>query len=168
MGVNQLTGTPWHKERVHRADGAPRRSQARCKYFLYQDGHCLKRGGECMGCAHCPTYKAISDAEFAERQNARRKNLPYPDNDPYARTFRKTSSSARTMIGPVKKGPKRADQEQNAIPPVMLGSKVLHKQYGVGVVKAIYDGKIMVTFSEKEVSFVYPQAFKDGFLKLKP
>ena len=35
MHVNRLTGSPWHKERVHRSEGDERRYKGRCKYYRY-------------------------------------------------------------------------------------------------------------------------------------
>lgn len=37
MSVERLTGTPWHKERVHREEGDDRRYKGRCKYYQYNN-----------------------------------------------------------------------------------------------------------------------------------
>ncbi len=70
MGVNKLTGTPWHKERVHRAKHDDRRYKGRCKFYSYDNDHCSKYCGKCRGSAHCDFYTAISDEEFKQRQKA--------------------------------------------------------------------------------------------------
>ena len=68
MGVNQLTGTPWHKERVHRDAGDARRYKGRCAFYEYARNYCNHYGTYCRGSAHCDKYQAISDAEFLRRQ----------------------------------------------------------------------------------------------------
>ena len=68
MGVNRLAGSPWHAERVHRAEGDDRRYKGRCEYYSYQDDRCTYRSGKCTGSAHCSKYKAVSESEFKERQ----------------------------------------------------------------------------------------------------
>ena len=68
MGVNKLTGTPWHVERVHRAENDDRRYKGRCAFYTYKNNHCSKYCGRCQGSAHCNYYKAISEEEFKARQ----------------------------------------------------------------------------------------------------
>ena len=68
MGVNQLTGTLWHKERVHRAEGDARRYKGRCAFYDYDNDSCKMYCGRCRGSAHCDHYKAITDEEFKARQ----------------------------------------------------------------------------------------------------
>ena len=46
------------------------------------------------------------------------------------------------------------------------GSTVTHKKFGDGSVIAIKDGKIIVSFGKNEKTFLFPQAFEQGFLKL--
>lgn len=71
MGINQLTGSPWHKERVHRAEGDERRYKGRCKYYRYNGEYCTHRCGCCIGSAHCDDYIAIPEDEFKKKQKAR-------------------------------------------------------------------------------------------------
>jgi len=68
MGVNQMTGSPWHAERVHREEGDARRYKGRCAYYVYEKGQCTRRNGRCTGSAHCMEYKSISEEEFKKRQ----------------------------------------------------------------------------------------------------
>ena len=49
---------------------------------------------------------------------------------------------------------------------VQLGSQVRHKAFGVGTVKAISDGLIVVAFGRSEKKFLFPGAFVQGFLSL--
>ena len=47
---------------------------------------------------------------------------------------------------------------------VKLDSSVTHKAFGDGTVVAIKDGKIIVSFGKVEKTFMFPQAFEQGFL----
>lgn len=66
MGVRNLSGTPWHTEKVHRADGDDRRYKGRCIYYAEKNS-CKIRCGRCIGSAHCSEYKAMSDEEFKKK-----------------------------------------------------------------------------------------------------
>ena len=68
MGVNRMTGSPWHAERVYRAEGDDRRYKGRCEFYRYEDEWCTYRSGRCMGSAHCQKYKAISEEDFKKKQ----------------------------------------------------------------------------------------------------
>lgn len=85
MGVNKLTGTPWHTEKFHRAENDNRRYKGRCAFYNYKNEYCTRYCGRCRGSAHCRQYKAISEEEFKERQkeNRRTKNNTLKENDNY-------------------------------------------------------------------------------------
>lgn len=122
-----------------------------------------------MGSAHCPSYKAVTDEEFEERQKARKKNLPYPDNDPFLHRSQRSTPSIQmwTMRKAGKRKHSKESAPQEAASPVAPGSKVGHKVYGEGEVKSISGGRIVVAFSEKEATFEFPKAFTKGFLKIR-
>ena len=44
------------------------------------------------------------------------------------------------------------------------GKKVIHKVFGEGVIKSIVEDKIIVSFGTSEKMFIYPDAFKSGYL----
>ena len=75
MGVNKLTGTPWHTERVHRAENDNRRYKGRCMFYSYKNNYCTEYCGKCRGSAHCDHYKAISEEEFKARQKANQHSI---------------------------------------------------------------------------------------------
>lgn len=52
MGVNQMTGVPWHLETLHSNDA--RRHKSRCGY--YHNGYCHYYCDGCRGSAHCDRY----------------------------------------------------------------------------------------------------------------
>ena len=82
MGVNRLTGVPWHAERVHRAEGDDRRYKGRCEYYSYENDECTYRLGKCTGRAHCSKYKVISEEEFKFRQkNYQKSKTKHNKND---------------------------------------------------------------------------------------
>ena len=68
MGISNLTVTPWHIETIHRKDGDEKRHKSRCEHYSPFSKRCLKKG-KCIGSAHCPTYKPLSEDEFKERQH---------------------------------------------------------------------------------------------------
>ena len=64
MGISQqMTGTPWHVERMVREEGDERRHRARCTFYRRKpDGHCEYYGERCRGSAHCERYAERSPA----------------------------------------------------------------------------------------------------------
>lgn len=48
-----------------------------------------------------------------------------------------------------------------------VGQQVSHTSFGVGIIKSFFGDKIIVAFGKAEKMFVYPDAFKKGFLTLK-
>ena len=64
---------------------------------------------------------------------------------------------------------KPAKAEENPVPNVADGSKVVHKSFGEGTVTKIDKAQkhIRVTFAIGEKTFIFPDAFKQGFLKMK-
>ena len=59
MGVNQMAGTPWHTEKMTRAEGDPRRHLARCIYYIKTTKKCDYYHLEmpCPGAAQCDHYQ---------------------------------------------------------------------------------------------------------------
>lgn len=57
MGISKhLTGTPWHIEKMVRAEGDPRRHRSRCCYFRKTDTYCTSYKKRYIGSAHCNRY----------------------------------------------------------------------------------------------------------------
>lgn len=69
MSPKRLQGTPWHTERMHRAEGDERRHQSRCKHYIKKKNqkYCRFRIGNCIGSAHCPDYEVGPKKEEHER-----------------------------------------------------------------------------------------------------
>ena len=65
--------------------------------------------------------------------------------------------------------PKQAEpalQKQVDLSRVMVGSQLRHKAFGMGTVKEIHGGLIVVLFGEMEKKFQFPGALLQGFLSL--
>ena len=68
MGVNQMTGQPWHKERIHRADGDARRYKGRCQFFDYDGNFCDKKKIPCYGTVvYIPTPEGKKKAVYTTK-----------------------------------------------------------------------------------------------------
>ncbi len=142
MGINRMTGTPWHIERYTRAEFDDRRHRSRCAYYKKPDAYCIRYSEKCRGAAHCPYYKekeyALNDSE-TEEQTA------------------PVSQAKKKIL-------KASDQENRNIFPV--GCKVIHKTYGPGTVKKVEGGKITVAFDKsREVKLALDVCVKNKLLK---
>lgn len=72
MGISRdLTGTPWHVEKLTRSDGDEKRHKVRCYYHRKQGDRCLKYYEKCRGSAHCDYY--IEDSPTSENNTTENK-----------------------------------------------------------------------------------------------
>lgn len=55
--ISDLTGAPWHKERMHREEGDARRHKTKCRYHESLDDQCSYYHERCRGSAHCMYYE---------------------------------------------------------------------------------------------------------------
>ncbi len=59
--LSHMSGTPWHVEKMTRAEGDARRHPSRCIYYSRrsrkEESKCSKLFGRCNGAAHCPYYE---------------------------------------------------------------------------------------------------------------
>jgi len=77
-----MSGSPWHTEKMVRAEGDNKRHKSRCKYYDYVGGsnHCTIWNGQCKGSAHCMEYDALSEKEFRKRQGQKHPNKKKHDD----------------------------------------------------------------------------------------
>ena len=62
MGISKkLTGSPWHTEFLHMAEGDKPRDKRRCIYHQ-KDNHCTVRSSTCIGSSHCTKYEELPAA----------------------------------------------------------------------------------------------------------
>lgn len=77
-----------------------------------------------------------------------------------------TTTKVAPISTPIKQNNGGAEKNQD-LNDVVVGTRVEHDMFGEGLVKAIMDDKIIVSFGKSEKMFIYPDAFKKKFLKLK-
>lgn len=126
-GLNQFTGSPWHKEKMVREDGDPRRHRGKCKFYNKETRYCAAISSNCFGAAHCGYYKE-------------RPQITKDD---------KTSGNWRPKVQKVDKYAqynKKKNQAYKKKVSLTVGSKVKDPTYGEGVVKNIYNGLAIVNF----------------------
>lgn len=67
---------------------------------------------------------------------------------------------------PVPKPAEPASQKQVELSRAVVGGQLRHKAFGMGTVKEIQGGLIIVLFGETEKKFQFPGALLQGFLSL--
>ena len=130
MGISQnMTGSPWHVERMHRSEGEDRRHRHKCIYYDAKTGQCSKLLIKCFGSAHCISYREeVPDSLSSSTETELPKKV-------------KTTHRKRIIV----------DSRDKVCDPshteFQLGDEVSHKRFGVGtIVKFLPDG-IVVRFS---------------------
>lgn len=116
--VSELTGTPWHVEKLTRNEGDERRHKSRCIYYRKKDSYCKYQYIECMGSRYCQYYKA-----------------------------KKIEETSADIDVPVKRKDiteKISDAEGKKLYP--LGSMVRHPKFGDGYITDISDGHVVIDF----------------------
>ena len=129
MGISkELTGTPWHVEKMHRAEGDNKRHRSRCVYYNAETKQCSKLHIKCFGSAHCTSY---------------REQLP------------ESESQLSLAEIPKKNKPNRHKRiivdSKNKICPsscfkFIIGDKVKHARFGEGTITKILDDGVLVKF----------------------
>lgn len=111
MGLNRLTGTPWHIEKYHRDEDESRRHKSRCKY--YNKSKCEKFGYTCYGSAHCDEYIELNKKEksknkydnakdgviISEKKITIKRNIPYGE---FTVIFLEDNETITRKIGNIK------------------------------------------------------------------
>jgi len=120
--VRELTGTPWHVEKLTRNEGDERRHKSRCVYYRKPDSYCKYQYITCSGSRYCKYYKAKEIEELPQ----------YND----------------TPVNKKEEIEKIADSEGKKLYPI--GSKVQHQKFGVGFVTDISEGHISIDFEDTD------------------
>ena len=122
MGLNQLTGTPWHIDRFTREEGDNRRHRTRCTHYSDRgNSYCSLYGERCHGTAHCIYYEEKKQ-EVDEKTEAKTLESPQP-------VIKKRTESEASKEFPV-------------------GCKVRHVKYGKGRVVNVSGDTLTVGFYE--------------------
>ncbi len=116
--VSELTGTPWHVEKLTRNEGDERRHKSRCIYYRKKDSYCKYQYIECTGSRYCRYYEAKETVE-----DNKHTDMPV---------------SKKTVTEKI------TDSEGKKLYPV--GSKVHHQKFGEGFITDILDGHIVIDF----------------------
>lgn len=116
--VSELTGTPWHVEKLTRNEGDERRHKSRCIYYRKKDSYCKYQYIECIGSRYCQYYKAKEIEEVSWDTNA---------------TVKKKDITEKI-----------SDVDGKKIYPIE--SKVRHPKFGVGYITDISDGHVIIDF----------------------
>ena len=146
MGINRMTGTPWHIEKYTRDEFDDRRHRSRCAHYQKKDAFCFRYSEKCRGSAHCPYYKERDYAPVNDSEDVSEDEKTVP------------------VFKPKKKKQTLSDRESKNLFPV--GSKVVHKTYGSGTVKTVGRGKITVAFDNgREVMLSLDVCVKNKLLK---
>ncbi len=116
--VSELTGTPWHVEKLTRNEGDERRHKSRCIYYRKKDSYCKYQYIECIGSRYCQYYKAKEIEEVSVATDAPIKKI---------NTTEKISDAEGKELYPV-------------------GSKVRHPKFGEGYITDISDGHVVIEF----------------------
>lgn len=62
--LSQLSGIPWHIEKMTREEGDPRRHRSKCIYYDKSNRGCIYMNGCCIGSAHCTVYSETGYSSF--------------------------------------------------------------------------------------------------------
>ena len=143
MGVNQMTGTPWHLETLKMSEDDDRRHKSRCVYYYKANKYCKRLNLKCPGSAHCDHYK---------EDPTRIREIP--DSNTRSRTPTPVVAITRTNT---QKPPKR-EIEYDGTTLYPMGCHVRHKTHGLGLVAKVDKEYVTVEFEEgfsKELSVAY-------------
>ena len=146
MGVNQMTGTPWHLETLHMNEDDERRHKSRCIHYKKANKYCTKLKTKCPGSAHCDYYK---------EDPARVRVTPEPERLPYSEPTVRTTAA----VTPIKTAPAASQPSIEYDTSIFIvGCHVKHNKYGCGIVKNLEGNYISIEFDNglnKEMDLEY-------------
>ncbi len=155
MGINRLVGTPWHTEKITRAEGDDRRHKSWCLYYIRSGKLCKRTGNRCKGSAHCEKYYERPDRNEADNPSVDRKGID----------IKKKASNSQIHNSSVQKSSKASKDNTNSNiksrsktnPKIheMLesGKTVKHKIYGKGEIVSVDNDKLIIRFDVGEKMF---------------
>ena len=146
MGVNQMTGTPWHLETLKMDENDDRRHKSRCIYYYKANKNCKRLNVKCPGSAHCDHYK---------EDPTRIRAIPNPQSSSSVYKPRTTAvvsnhtDAQRAVVSEI---------EYDGTMLYPIGCHVRHKTHGLGVVSKVEKDYVTVDFDEgfsKELGVEY-------------
>lgn len=144
--ISDLTGTPWHPERMHRAEGDARRYKTKCKHYEHYGEHCNFYNERCRGSAHCVYYEEY-----------RKSGIPAPSLSISKPTSPQTETSKETTA---ERTWNKAD-EAYILSCFQPGTKVVHELYGDGIILTRNDATLRLT-----IQFFSPEKVREMDLKI--
>lgn len=118
MGINRLTGTPFHIGHFRRAEDDPRRHRSNCKHYRKSDKYCVLLFKTCFSSSHCDHYSTRPMELSFEEENQLTKSK---------------SKDKKLKVIPL--------AQKN-------GKKVIHKIFGEGVIReSKISGDVMIDFN---------------------
>ncbi len=89
MGINRMSGTPWHTELFTKKEGEDRRHRSRCSYYQHSNNHCRYYFEKCRGSAHCTHYRENDDPPKPSKKAKKitAKDKPYQETRYGKNTF---------------------------------------------------------------------------------
>ncbi len=148
MGVNRMTGTPWHVETLGTGEGK-QRHRSHCSHFIYETKQC-SYGGRCFGSAHCDYYEKMSKEEEREkRAQAKKKSERIPKiPKKYQKDNKPTIKSSEHFEVP---------RKPDGSCPIPVGAIAKSKDYKQGRVIKVEGNNLTISFDSGIVKTVYPQ-----------
>ena len=145
MGVNQMTGTPWHLETLKMDENDDRRHKSRCIYYYKANKNCKRLNVKCPGSAHCDHYKEDPTRIRAVSSPQASTNIYRPKTAVSAIN----QNSSKAIVSKI-------EYDGTILYPI--GCHVRHKTHGLGVVFKAEKDYVTVDFDEgfsKELGVEY-------------
>lgn len=137
---SKLTGTQWHVGYIKMKPGDHKRDKRNCVYYGKDKNSCGKKYEHCIGSSHCKYYKEVQKAKTEIKQEAK----PIHNNP-------------RT--------PKELVSIECTIP---LAEYIKTKNGKMGLFVKYKNKTMTLLVNGKEVGYVYPNAFEQGYLIATP
>lgn len=139
MGLEQLTGTPWHVERFTRKEGDEKRHRSRCVYYR-GGGYCAWHFEHCWGSSHCRHYDEVEAKEEKNKVSSKKEK-----ERKLAEELKASQETKRVLAEERARIVMEYEKKYSA------GSVIGHKTYGYGIITETKDGKITVRFKGEKV-----------------
>ena len=143
MGVNRMTGTPWHTEALRIGEDDSRRHKSRCIYYNRNTNRCSKMVDKCIGSARCENY----------------------EEDPVQLKARAEKQLISEMLPKHKAQMAQQKSEPEPVQPVIdycayypIGCRVIHETLGKGVIQDHDKGKLTIVLLDGSIKRLDPRA----------
>jgi len=151
MGIGNLTGIPWHVEKLHSTE-EHRRHPSKCKFRDKNIKKCT--------CEYSPYFKhmcitAMNCEFYKEKMEA-----PTPKQEIF--TFNQNGNAKTTSYEPL------VIDVKHVKPNITCGMVLFNKKYGRGIVTKVTEKQVELSFRGEKHLFVYPSTLEEGYLTNRP